>query len=329
MPHAWDQMLTPLGSWERGWGIFFAYANGKHREDGNGYMPLWEFSAEADDELPDGQLATRAMQRLKQYKLDNKRFFMGLGLFKPHLPFVAPRGDWDAFAGQDIPLPRPEKIQSPYFSKSGEFYKYQTEHEKSRPLSDDAIRNSRRAYLACVRYVDRQIGRVLATLRELDLDTSTVVVVWGDHGWHLGEQQIWAKHTPFERANRSVLMISVPNMRTAGKETSSLASSLDIYPTLLEICNPKFRKVQFPLDGRSLVPVLRHERTRVRDVAISYWRKAVSVRDERFRLVTTLRDEEGGRADELYDLSEGPDSVTDLAQQRPDVCQRLAGFVQD
>ena len=323
MPHAWDESLTPMGSWQRGWGIFFSYASGRHREDGSGYMPLWEFDADEDEQLPDGLLASRAIERLQEYQSNGQRFFMGLGFFKPHLPFVATRGDWVAFVDQDIPLPPPEKIQSPYFSNSGEFYKYEAEHEKTYPLANDAIRNSRRAYLACVRYVDRQIGRVLDALRELGLARNTVVVVWGDHGWHLGEQQIWAKHTPFERANRSVLMISTPGMRTAGKMSSSLAASIDIYPTLLEVCRPSFRKVRFALDGKSLVPILNHERTRVRDVAISYWRKAVSVRDDRYRLVITNPPSED-RPDELYDLSERLDSVENLAARLPEVCQRLA-----
>ena len=323
MPHAWDESLTPLGDWERGWGIFFAYANGRHREDGSGYKPLWEFAAEQDDDLPDGMIATRAIERLKQFKDDGDRFFMGLGFVKPHLPFVATKRDWDAFKEQDIPLPPPDKIESPHYSKSGEFYKYDAEHEKTYPLSDPAIRSSRRAYLACVRYVDRQIGRVIESLEELGLTKNTVIVVWGDHGWHLGEQQIWAKHTPFERATRSVLMIAIPKMRTAGKQTASLAASIDIYPSLVEICNPKFRSTQFRLDGTSLVPILRHERTRVRDVAVSYWRRSVSVRDAQYRLVST-KDRDGERIDELYDLSNGFDSVDNIASENDKVCERLA-----
>ena len=319
MPHAWTEALTPTGSWERGWGIFFAYANGRHREDGSGIKKLWEFDVEKDDDLPDGLMATQAIQRLKNYKEQDSRFFMGLGFFKPHLPFVAPKQDWLAFENAEIPLPPEGKIDSPFFSNSGEFYKYDANHKKTRPLPDDAIRNSRRAYLACVRYVDRQIGRVLNTLEQLDLTRNTIIVVWGDHGWHLGEQEIWAKHTPFERANRSVLMIASPKMRTTGKETHSLACSIDIYPTLVELCNPRFRLTHRPLDGKSLVPILRHERARVRDVAVSYWRNAITVRDPRYRYVTnrTLT------VKELYDLSENIDSVENLAFKEPETCKRL------
>ena len=322
VPHAWDENLTPLGNWERGWGIFFAYANGRHREDGSGYKPLWEFAVEEDEALPDGQIAAAAMGRLQKFAESGERFFMGVGFFKPHLPFVAPAQDWEAFANAKIPLPPPEKIESPYYSKSNEFYKYDAEHEKTYPLADQAIIRSRRAYLACVRYVDRQVGRVLSRLRKLDLDQNTVVVVWGDHGWHLGEQQIWAKHTPFERAARSVLMISVPGLRTAGKETFSLAESVDIYPTLVELCNPQFRAAQHRLDGRSLVPVLQHERARVREVAVTHWRKAVSIRERNFRLVTAEA-QDGTRRHELYDHTINLDSIQNVADRYPDVCARL------
>lgn len=322
MPHAWDEALTPMGDWKRGWGVFFAYANGRHREDGNDYKPLWEFTAQNDDELPDGMIATQAIERLEKFKADGERFFMGVGFIKPHLPFVATQSDWEAFAGQDIPLPPPGKIASPHFSNSGEFYKYDAEHEKTHPLSEDAIRNSRRAYLACVRYVDRQIGRLVTALEDLELTKNTVIVVWGDHGWHLGEQQIWAKHTPFERATRSVLMIAMPGQRTAGRESLSLTEAIDIYPTLVELCNPTFRNAQFPLDGRSLVPILRHQRARVRETAVSYWRQAVSVRDERYRLVSA-KSANGVRENELYDLESSFDSIENIAQLHPEICERL------
>ena len=323
MPQAWDDLLTPLGSWKRGWGVFFAYADGKHREDGGGHKDLWQFSAENDDDLPDGMNATTAIEQLKNYKTNDERFFMGLGFYKPHLPFVAPKQDWDAFEDVEIPLPTKGRIDSPYWHKSGEFYKYTANHEKTYPLSDEAIRNSKRAYSACVRYADRQVGRVLKALDELELSRETIVVVWGDHGWHLGEQELWAKHAPFERTTRSVLMMYVPGMRTAGKVTDSLAATIDIYPTLVELCNPAFRKVQYALDGKSLVPVLRHQRSNVREVVRSYWKDAATVRTESHRLVARMKN--GEPTDfELYDVSSDPDTTTNLAQLKPALRTKLA-----
>lgn len=322
MPQAWTELLTPLGSWGRGWGVFFAYADGKHREDGGGNLDLWQFTATDDEQLPDGLNAKVAVEQLARHQASGDRFFMAVGFYKPHLPFVATRQDWDAFEGSKIPLPPTGRIDSPYWHNSGEFYKYKSPHAKTNPLADDAIRNCKRAYCAAVRYVDRQIGKVLIALEELDLAKNTIVVIWGDHGWHLGEQEVWAKHTPFERSMQSVLMVRVPRMRTAGRHTESLAATIDIYPTLVDLCNPQFRTPAYPLDGRSLVPLLRHERTRVRDHVRSYWGDAISVRSESHRLVAKVRNNEVV-ATELYDLTEDIDSVVNVSQTEPAIRERL------
>ena len=279
LPHAWDRLATPLGSWQRGWGIFFAYAGGRHREDGMGHKDLMEFVAEKDDELPDGLMANAAVAELRRLRQEKKRFFMGLGFFKPHLPWVAPKQDWEAFAEVDVGLPEsPEKPDSSYWHRSGEFYKYDMPFEKSQPLPEAGQRQARRAYLACVRYADRQVGKVLAALEELGLAEETIVVVWGDHGWHLGEQQVWGKHTPWERALRSVLLIRAPGVTKGGMRTDALVETLDLYPTLMDLCAPTFRKTQHPLDGKSLRPLLTGERESIREESRSYWGDAVSVR---------------------------------------------------
>ncbi len=160
VPGAWNQLATPMGQWKRGWGIFFAYSGGRHREDGGGHRNLMEFVARKDTDLPDGLMAEAAVVKLGELKKAEKPFFMGLGFFKPHLPFVAPKQDWDIFEDVDIPPPADEKpFSSPYRHGSGEFFKYATPYEKTRPLSREAANTARRAYLACVRYVDRQVEK--------------------------------------------------------------------------------------------------------------------------------------------------------------------------
>ncbi len=323
LPNAWDALPTPFGPWKRGWGIFFAYADGKHREDGQGNKDLMQFTVEKDSDLPDGMMAETAIDTLHQYKKSGERFFLGLGFFKPHLPFVAPKQDWDAFADTDIPLPPQDKINSEFWHKSSEFYKYKAPFEKTRPLSPEAILQSRRAYLACVRYTDRQVGKVLDALKELELDQETVVVLWGDHGWHLGEQEIWGKHSPFERANRSVLIIRVPGMQTAGVKTDAIVESLDLYPTLIDLCQPSFRKTENKLHGDSLVPLLETGSWNKRDVAISYWHEAISVRDQTHRLIYNKKT----KTSALYDLSVNPDNNTDIAAQFPEILKRLESAI--
>ena len=301
MPRAWDRISTPMGEWKKGWPLFFAYANGNHREDGKSPMKLMEFIVEKDDDLPDGLLADKAINELTKLKKIKRPFFMGLGFFKPHLPFVAPKKDWEAFEKIEIPFPDEKKpFNSPFKHDSGEFFKYLPPYKDKRPLDNKSATTARRAYLACVRYIDRQIGKVLKCLDETELSKNTIVVVWGDHGWHLGNGQQWGKHTPFEIANRSVLMIRSPNIK-GGFSTNALAETLDIYPTLLDLCKPQFRQTHHPLDGVSLAPILKKEKKSVRKHAISYWRNAVSVRSQSHRLVAQIKNGEIINK-EIYDL---------------------------
>ena len=323
LPKAWDSLPTPFGPWKRGWGAFFAYADGKHREDGEGHKDLMQFTAEQDSDLPDGMMADTAVETLRNYKDTGERFFLGLGFFKPHLPFVAPKQDWEAFSEVEIPLPSQEKIDSEFWHRSGEFYKYQAPHEKTRPLSLEATQQSRRAYLACVRYTDRQVGKVLDALKDLELEQETIVVLWGDHGWHLGEQEIWGKHSPFERANRSVLIIRTPGMKMTGVKTDAVVESLDLFPTLIDLCRPAFSKTQNKLDGDSLGPLLRTGVSREEDVAISYWNDAISVRDRNHRLVYNKKT----KVSKLYDLSVDSDNPIDSAEESPDIVNRLEAAI--
>ncbi|MEE2844571.1 MAG: sulfatase-like hydrolase/transferase, partial [Planctomycetota bacterium] len=328
VPHAWDDLPTPLGSWKRGWGIFFAYNNGKHREDGQGHKDVLQFEAVEDTDLPDGLLAETAIARLAQYSKSPQPFFLGLGFFKPHLPFVATKGDWDAFADVTIPPPPyPEKPDSKYYHGSGEFFKYTFPFPKTRPLTDQKIHDLRRAYLACVRYTDRQVGKVLLALKQYRLSDNTIVVLWGDHGWNLGDSHMWAKHAPFERAVRSPLIIRVPGL-TSGKKSTSLVETIDVYPTLVALAKPTFNQTQYPLDGKDMTPILRNPQATVRDAALSFWGKAVSVRTEQHRLITSLVD--GNYANfELFDETTGFDPVRNLAVDNMTLVQELLQHIPD
>jgi arylsulfatase A-like enzyme len=326
IPNAWTEMSTPYGTWKRGWGIFFAYANGVHREDGSGAKDLIDFKAENDNDLPDGQMAEHGIARLQHLAKRDQPFFMGLGFFKPHLPFVAPKQDWDALKNADIPPPPyPEKINSPYWHGSGEFYKYDFPYPK-RPLSPENVINARRAYLACVRYTDRQVGRVLDALDKTGLSENTIVVLWGDHGWNLGDSSLWAKHTPLERAVRSPLIISVPGMKHAGTSSNALVESLDLFPTLVDLAKPSFTKTQHPLDGKSLAKILTKPNAKVRDAALSYWRDGITVRTQSHRLVVTRKNDKLSKV-ELYDQSTEFDPVQNKASDHPEVVEQLKAFL--
>jgi arylsulfatase A-like enzyme len=323
LPHAWDELATPFGSWKRGWGIFFAYANGRSREDGSGIRELMQFTVEKDEDLPDGLLAREAIQKLRGYSEGEKPFFLGLGFFKPHLPFVAPRQDWEAMSQVEIPdAPHPDKPGSTYWHKSGEFYSYNMDFPKTRPLAQQNRLQARRAYLACVRYVDRQVGKVLQELDKLGLSQNTIVVVWGDHGWFLGDSALWAKHAPLERALNSTLIIRAPGVSQPGLKSAALVETIDLYSTLVDLCQPKFQQTEHPLDGVSLKPILTGQNNKVRDYALSYWNRAVSVRGPSHRLIATMKQDRPTNV-ELYDLSETPDPLQNLAKEKPELVQQM------
>ncbi len=324
LPGAWDELATPYGPWRRGWGSFFAYHGGRHREDGQGNRDLMEFVAESDDQLPDGLMASTAIDRLKRLQKRQSEtgqpFLMGLGFFKPHLPWVATRADWDAFQDGNIPAPgHPQKLESLGWHRSGEFYGYRMDFDKTRPLAAVDQLTAKRAYLACVRYVDRQIGRVLESLDELGLADNTMVVIWGDHGWHLGESAIWGKHSPFDRSLRSVLMIRAPQVSLAGYQCHELVESVDLYPTLLDLCNPNERQTAYPLDGYSLLPLLQGGRQPLRQVAMSFFQGGFTARSKTHRYIAQdspkPSEQDRHEADllqEFYNLTESPEPVTNV-----------------
>lgn len=327
VPHAWDELATPYGKWNRGWGAFFAYEGGRHREDGQGNQDLMEFKAEHDEDLPDGLLAKAAVDKLKELKDKDKPFFLGVGFYKPHLPFVGTRDDWQAMSQVDIPLAsHQKKPDSAYWHSSGEFYKYDAPFPKDRPLAQENQLSAKRAYLACVRYTDRQIGKVLTALDDLGLAENTIVVLWGDHGWHLGDSQIWGKHTPFERAVRSPLLMRVPEMDTAGKRCDALVETLDIYPTLIDLCSLDKRETDHPLDGKSLLPLLDNPSGNIREAALSYWQSAVSIRTKTHRLIVD-KTRKGPSNIELYDIRKSSDPLDNRANDEPERVRRLLRYV--
>jgi len=329
MPNAWDELATPYGPWKRGWGAFFAYAGGRHREDGKGHRDLMQFVAERDEDLPDGLMAQAAVRKLRELKDAGKPFFLGVGFYKPHLPFVATKGDWGAIAARDIPPPpHPEKIASAYWHRSGEFNSYQSPFPKTVPLGEADQITSRRAYLACVRYADRQVGKVLAALDDLGLSNSTIVIVWGDHGWHLGDSAMWGKHTPFDRALHSTLIMRVPGVTKPGTTCDALVETLDLYPTLVDLCDPSFKRTQYPLDGRSLRPLLTGQQHAIHQRAVSYWRSEVSVRTPTHRLIAAAG-KKGLSNIELYDMRQDPDPIENLADQEPELREELLEIVKE
>jgi arylsulfatase A-like enzyme len=278
----------------------------------------WDAPDVPDDDLQDGEIAATAVTRLKEYaKTPDKPFFLAVGFLKPHLPFVAPKRYWDLYDPAKLPLPentRPPKDAPANTLNAGIVSNY---HAFPPPAHiDDAFRRKYlHAYLACVSYADACAGRVLAALDELKLADNTVIVVIGDHGYHMGEMGSWGhKHSNYEIATRAPLLIAAPGRKGNGQGTTSLAEFLDIYPTLAELAGlPKPKHAE----GVSLVPVLDDPKKSVRDSAVSEMQRGQrlgrAIRTDRFRYVewTDPAGKVVGR--ELYDHRTDPDETKNIA----------------
>jgi arylsulfatase A-like enzyme len=286
--------------------------------------PAFEVSPKAEDQLPDGATAAEAVRRLSSLKLKGQPFFLAVGFAKPHLPFVAPKKYWDIYDPNDIPVPAIDHLPegSPEFAghNNSELHNYPGV-PKGNPLPVDFAKTLRHGYYACISYTDAQIGKVLDALDKEGLADNTIIVLWGDHGWQLGDHGLWHKHTNFELATRSPLLISVPNSKTAGRKCDAPVEFVDVYPTLTDLCG---LPAPTNLDGTSLKNFINNPAAPSTDVAISqYPRKdpvsglnvmGYSIRDSRWRAIF-WRDRNGSRiiATELYDELNDPAETVSVA----------------
>ncbi len=326
LPHSWNELVFNPGKWETGWNAFFGYANGENRQSLNRQVKPYEMGNVDDLGYPDGLTAALAVQKLKELSEKGKPFFLGVGFFKPHLPFNAPKKYWDMYNENEIPLAPfaniPENVNKASLHGSGEFNGYELGEEKAsliQPLSDDYARKVRHAYFACVSYIDTQVGKLLNELEESGLAKNTIVVVWGDHGWHLGDQLVWGKHTIFEKALRSAFIIKAPNTSTSGKTLDKVVSSIDLYPTLMELCG-----VEMPhqTDGKSLVPIMKNPLYQTwEDASYGYYRNGISLRTQQYRLTKYFRDQKP--LIELYDHQTDPNETVNIAAEKPEIVNQL------
>ncbi len=225
-------------------------------EDGNTRGAPFAAVDTPDEELGDGQVAQKTIADLRRLKDMGKPFFLAAGFFKPHLPFIAPKKYWDLYSAETIKLPdnyhRPKDSPEEAIHSFGELRAY-AGIPKTGPVSDETARNLIRGYHACVSFTDAQIGKVLAELDRLDLAKNTIVVVWGDHGWNLGEHTLWCKHCCFETSMRVPLIVRAPGIK-GGVKTEGLTELIDLYPSLCELAG---LPVPAHVQGRSFVSLLK------------------------------------------------------------------------
>lgn len=329
-PEAWSvPPWQPMGDWAGGWRAYrdpqsalverqmeVIRKAGRPPREGRG--PAYEMPDVPDHAYPDGMTCDRAISELK--RLRGQSFFLAAGFVKPHLPFNAPRKYWDLYRPEEIEVPArrdwPDGMPPVAGSSWGELRSYAGIPEKG-PVDELTARMLIHGYCACVSYMDAQVGRLLAALADLGMRENTIVVLWGDHGWKLGDYGAWCKHTNLEVDARVPLVLSVPGQRNRGGASPALVEFVDIYPTLAELCG-----IPAPAhcEGLSMAPLLERPDRPWKAAAFSQYPRGggvmgYSLRSGPFRYTEWVKRPGGdvvGR--ELYDLSAGATPVANLAE---------------
>ncbi|MDB4297144.1 sulfatase [Flavobacteriaceae bacterium] len=283
----------------------------------------------------DGQNAAFTIEKLKELK--NDKFFIAIGFQKPHLPFNAPKKYWDMYNRDELKFPeyRKKPQGAPGYAlanvTNGELHAY-SDIERKATVPDAKGLELIHGYNACVSYVDAQVGKIMKSLEDEGLADNTIVVLFADHGWKLGEYNAWSKHTNYEIDTRVPLMIRVPGLKS-GVQTEALAELVDVFPTLCELTNIKAPK---ELQGTSLVPVLNDLDATVKEGAFSQFRRGskegITVRTKNLRLVKWYN-KKTGKADayELYDHRVDPNETKNVfkdAKYKKDIV-RLQQLITD
>ncbi|MFC1765583.1 sulfatase, partial [Planctomycetota bacterium] len=314
IPRAWDRHLMPSGSWQHPKGAMHGLAHGNIRIKADEH-DVMEAAEGPDTIYPDGLIAQEGIKQLEELAAGDKPFFLAIGLIKPHLPFGAPKKYLDLYDGVEFPaIAHPDKPDGETtWHKSGEFMKYNRWGKD--PREDQAFATQlRKHYAACVSYADKHVGDILAKLKETAADKNTIIVLWGDHGWHLGEHSIWGKHSLFEESLLSPLIIVDPGMAQAGHKSMAIVETLDIFPTLCDLVGqPKPSFVQ----GKSLANILKNPQA-LGHAAIGYQQDASTIRTATHRLISHKK----GTV-ELYDHTSPEKETVNIAAQNPKLVEKL------
>jgi len=312
--------------------------------------PSVECTDVPDNAYADGANTLQAKEILKKLAKGNKPFFFAVGLSKPHLPFVSPKKYWDLYKRDQMPLaPFQKKAKnSPdmAYHTAAELYAYSDIPEIS-SFSDQKVgldmpiekqKELIHGYYAATSYTDAQVGILLDMLDSLGLSKNTIIVLWGDHGWHLGDHNLWCKHTNFEQATHAPLIISSPGINPS--TTKSPTEFIDIFPTL---CDLSGITVPSHLDGKSLVQVMKNPQVTVKEFSVSQYPRTrnkldterlgwsdgqfmgYSIRTKQYRYTIWLKDSYRSYkpyskdlvvATELYDYNKDPNETINVANEK-------------
>ncbi len=280
-----------------------------------------------DNAYQDGQVAQLAMETLG--KIKNAPFLLAVGFKRPHLPYSVPKKYWDLYDRQTIPVPADRSfpgctpaqaaLRYAWSDDKGEMRPY-TDIPKKGPLSLEKMKEVIHGYYASVSYIDQQIGRLLYTLDSLGLSKNTIIVLWADHGIHLGERGLWGKNDLTDDATRVPLIISVPGMSKAGQKTPALVETVDMYATLTELCGIA---VPAHLQGLSIVPLLQDPGRKWKEAVFSRYPRSsnrimgYTVRTATYRYNQYIELATGKVLDrELYNVTQDPLGYDNLIEKK-------------
>jgi len=288
----------------------------------NGTSTDWAMAPERDEDLPDHQAAEWAVNQLQQQH--KKPFLLMVGFMRPHVPWYVPKKWFDLYENDSITLPPYDKND---LDDVPEMAKRISILEQM-PRTDWAIENHQwrnivHAYLACISFADHQVGKVLDALETSPYRDNTIVVLWSDHGYHMGEKNTFQKQSLWERSSHVPLVFAGPNI-PGGRRCERVVSLIDLYPTLLEMCGlPENSKNE----GRSLLPLIEAPKQEWPYPAIIGWKKnSFAIQNERYRYIHY-----GDGSEELYDHQQDPNEWTNLAgdSEVANVQQDLATSLRD
>lgn len=329
-PPSWNITVNPRGRDKDEEDKIFSLRPGSF-----GATLSWLAAEGEDGEQTDGIVATEAINLLEQFARDDTPFFLGVGFYKPHTPFVAPEKYFDMYSKEDIIIPyTPEGYLETLPVPARELL---TRFQEQNNLSEELALSAIQAYYAAISFMDAQVGRVLHALDELGLKENTIVLFTSDHGYHMGEHGYYQKLSLFENSDRMPLIISYPGQKTRGQLSNSLVEMIDFYPTLTELAG-----LDYPdfVMGKSMVPILEDASTVIRDCAFSQvandymsrWMNAWHGYTIRTDLYRYTRWEEGGEGMiEFYNRVTDPDEMDNQAgnPQYKDIIRKLDLLLQE
>ena len=306
--------------------------------DGWNNGPVWEWEDVHDTLYYDGASTELAKRTLSRITKRDEPFYLGMGYFRPHMPFTVPKKYWDMYDPQELPM-----ADNPYHPKGAPVWTMNSNYELrhyngfnhiGHPTSgyripEDTARMLKQGYYASVSYVDAQFGKLVQHLKDIGEYDNTIIIVWGDHGWKLGEHNSWSKQTNYHIDTHVPMMIRVPGQENAGATTTALTELIDMFPSLLELTG-----IEVPdyMQGSSFVPLLKEPQQKWKTAAFSqFHRRPQHTPDKRrymgYSMKTkdhhyiewydwdNLKGEKGEfRAAELYDLRADPDENMNIAE---------------